>query len=426
MNRSTEFVIAVCLLAVSLSAAEKRNRARYEKPYRDPVLKALGEERQKQDQQLTRQGEEIRKRQAEERAATPRLELQSDLAGVLPPLSPAACRPVFHFPPQAQYATNICWSFATTSFYESEIHRLTNRRIKLSEVWTVYWEYVEKVRRWVRERGQSLVAEGGESNALPRLWRTYGVVPEEVYPGRRVGDGQLDHVRLIAEVQAFLEHVRRNELWDENDVLSHLAVILNKHLGMPPQSFAWQGRTLTPQQFLAQETGLKMDDYVEVMSTLQAPFYSRGEFLVPDNWWHSRDYVNLPLDVWYALILQAIRNGYSVVIGGDVSEPGKLGFQDVCFVPTFDIPAAFIDQDAREFRISNRTTEDDHSIHLVGTSRVQGHDWFLIKDSGRSARWGKFPGYFFFRGDYVKLKVLTYTVHKDALRDVLPRVSNSR
>jgi bleomycin hydrolase len=47
-----------------------------------------------------------------------------------------------------------------------------------------------------------------------------------------------------------------------------------------------------------------------------------------------------------------------------------------------------------------------------------GRDWFLIKDSARSSRHGKFRGYYFYRGDYIKLKMLTYTVHKDIMKDL--------
>jgi bleomycin hydrolase len=179
---------------------------------------------------------------------------------------------------------------------------------------------------------------------------------------------------------------------------------------------------MTPLEFLKNETQLDMDNYVDIMSTSYYPFYTFQEYAVPDNWWHSKEYLNVPLDVWYGLILRAIKAGCSVDIGGDVSEPGKLGFHDVCFIPSFDIPAQFINQDAREYRIDNKTTDDDHGIHLVGYTHYKGHDWFLIKDSGRSARWGKFAGYYFFRGDYVKLKMLTFTVPKDLVKDILAKV----
>ncbi len=93
-------------------------------------------------------------------------------------------------------------------------------------------------------------------------------------------------------------------------------------------------------------------------------------------------------------------------------------------VPTFDIPQEYIDQDSRELRFNNHTSEDDHGIHLVGMmpSADGHHTWFLIKDSSRSARWGKHEGYYFYRDDYVRLKMLTYTVHRDAVKDLLAKV----
>jgi bleomycin hydrolase len=65
---------------------------------------------------------------------------------------------------------------------------------------------------------------------------------------------------------------------------------------------------------------------------------------------------------------------------------------------------------------------DDHLVHLVGHVTLDGHDWFLIKDSNRSSRHGSFEGYYFYRDDYVRLKMLMYTVHRDVVRDLLDRV----
>src|SRR5512133_3962663 len=71
----------------------------------------------------------------------------------------------FSFPPISQGNTGTCWCFSTTSFYESEVYRLTGQKIRISEIFTVYWEYVEKARRFVKERGNSLVDQGSEANA---------------------------------------------------------------------------------------------------------------------------------------------------------------------------------------------------------------------------------------------------------------------
>ena len=416
--------LSLCGLASPLLSGEPENKAKYEKKYEDPLLQSMKETREKEQASLDEETAAIRKRQDEEKAKEKEQErtLQSDLAGVNPPPSPTAFKSVFHFPPVAQYNTSTCWSFSATSFYESEIFRLSGRKIKLSEMWTVYFEYLEKVRRFVRERGDSLVDEGDESNAINRIWKAYGIAPAEAYPGYPPGKEKLDHARLIGEITAFLDYVKSNNLWNEQDVLDHVAIILDKYMGTPPRRFVYNGKEMTPLEFLKNETMLDMDNYVDVMSTSYYPFYTFQEFAVPDNWWHSKEYLNVPLDVWYGLILKAIKAGISVGIGGDNSEPGKLGFQDVCFIPSFDIPAAYINQDAREFRIDNQTTEDDHGIHLVGYTHYKGHDWFLIKDSNRSSRWGKFKGYFFFRGEYVKLKMLTFTVPKNLVKDILGRV----
>jgi bleomycin hydrolase len=421
-------ILFLCLvIGVSLglfARGDQRNKAAYEKKYTDPVLKAMEEARKKEQQTRDEETDKIKKRQQEEKDKTKAQakNLLSDMNGVFPPQSLAAFKTCFHFPPVAQYNTNTCWSFANTSFYETEIFRLSGKKIKLAEMWTVYFEYLEKVRRFVQERGDSLVAEGGEGNALNRIWKTYGIVPEDVFPGIKAADQKHDHAMLIDEITAYLDYVKANNLWNEQDVLNHVTLILNKHLGVPPQKFVYNGKEMTPREFLKNEISLNMNDYVDVMSTSYYPFYTFQEFAVPDNWWHSKDYLNLPLDEWYGLIVKAVKAGYTVGIGGDVSEPGKLGFQDVCFIPSFDIPQQYINQDSREYRIDNKTTDDDHGIHLIGYTRYKGQDWFLIKDSGRSARWGKFDGYYFFRGDYIKLKMLTYTVHKDVLKNILPKV----
>jgi bleomycin hydrolase len=59
---------------------------------------------------------------------------------------------------------------------------------------------------------------------------------------------------------------------------------------------------------------------------------------------------------------------------------------------------------------------------LLGLLRQGDHDWFLIKDSSRSAQ-RKLSGYYFYRDDYMRLKLLTFMVHKDAARLLLAKVN---
>jgi bleomycin hydrolase len=94
---------------------------------------------------------------------------------------------------------------------------------------------------------------------------------------------------------------------------------------------------------------------------------------------------------------------------------------DVAIVPSFDIPSEYIDESARQFRFSNKTTTDDHGIHLVGFLNKDGKDWYLIKDSGSGSRDGQNKGYYFYHEDYVKLKMLSFMAHKDAVKDLLDK-----
>jgi bleomycin hydrolase len=429
MRTKLALCLAALALAVGLGAQEPArptpapDHVTYQPRYHDPVLteiEAADKAATASRDDATAAVRDAQKARAEAAKKDERV-LRFDMSKIVKPASPAVFKQIFHFPPQAQYLTGTCWSFSTTSFYESEVYRLTGEKIKLSEIWTVYFEYVEKMRRFVRERGDSLIAEGSESNAFQHIWPKYGIVPEEAYPGVLDAKGRHDHSALVEELGALGEWVKQHDLWDEELVVRMSRAVLDRHLGAPPERVQWNGRPYTPQEFLSSVLKLKLDDYVEMMSTSSMPFYTLGEYKVADNWWHDATYRNVPLEDWYGSIKKAVDAGYTVAIGGDVSEPGLNGFENAAVIPSFDIPQEYINQDSRELRFYNHTTDDDHGIHLVGMAQAGGHDWFLIKDSGRSSRHGKFEGYFFYRDDYVRLKMLTYTVHKDAIKDLLAK-----
>jgi len=356
--------------------------------------------------------------QAEEK---PGRSLTLDLSKLERPRALSEFTTSWHTPPKRQWWTNTCWCFSTTSFLESETRRLTRQELKLSEMFTVYWEYVEKTKEYVRTKGASVFEEGGESEGVLLRWKQYGIVPESAYPGLPGGQQVFNHQLLIDELHAYLAGVKAQGAWDEATVLRCVRAILDKHIGVPPATVSVAGRELTPRQYLAEVVRLNPDDYVEVMSEMHAPFWTRAEYPFPDNWWHSANTLNVPLEDWYRGLRGALKAGYTAALGGDVSEPGYQGSEDCAIIPTFDCPQDAINQDSREFRISNHTTDDDHGVHAVGFTRKAGHDWFLIKDSARGSQRG-IPGYTFYRDDYVRLKMLTYLVHKDAIKDLLAKV----
>lgn len=350
---------------------------------------------------------------------------QADLSGMSFPNKVSLYQQEWHLPPVSQGNTNTCWSFSTTSFFESEVHRLTGQDVKLSEMFTVYWEYVERARRFVAERGNSAFSEGSEANAVTRDFKLYGIVPKEVYSGMEPGRKFYTHEKMFGELQHYMENVKNTNSWDESQVVATVKSILNHYMGVPPESFEWKGVKYTPKEFLTSYLKLQMEDYIDVLSYLQQPFWQQVEYEVPDNWWHSKDYYNVPLEDFMNAIKNAIKNHYTISIGGDVSEAGFSREAQVAIIPTFDIPAAEIDDNARQFRFSNETTTDDHGMHLVGYYEKDGQDWYLIKDSGAGSRNNDASapefGYYFFRADYVKLKMMDFLVHKDAIKDLLKK-----
>ncbi|MGA3243935.1 MAG: C1 family peptidase [Bacteroidota bacterium] len=364
------------------------------------------------------------KKEAARFVATPqstKRQLLLDFNGLYRPSTVNDFTKVWHSKPISQALSGMCWCFSTTSYFESEIYRLTKREIKLSELYTVYWEYVEKARRFVRERGNSAFGEGSEANAVFRIWKTYGIVPGESYTGMKPGQKFHDHTKLFEEMNAYLQSFKASNAWNEEEATNTIKVILNHYIGEPPKTVVVDGKSLTPREYLDQVVRLNLDDYVEIMSLMEKPYYQWVEYEVPDNWWHSKEYFNVPLNEFMAAIKKSIRAGYSVCIGGDVSEPGYEGHAGVAIVPTFDIPSEYIDESARQFRFTNGTTGDDHGIHLVGYLEKEGKDWYLIKDSGAGSRNNSHPGYYFYSEDYVKLKMLGMTVHKDVVKELLKK-----
>ena len=347
--------------------------------------------------------------------------LSMDFTSIKYPKPLSVYQPVYHTPPIKQDTTNTCWSFAATSLLESELKRLGRGEIALSRMFIVYWEYVEKVRRFVQTKGNSLVDPGSQLNAVILRMQAYGAVPAECYTGLPGGATVYDERKMLQEIKLYLEFMRTNQLWYEEQAIANVRMIMDRYMGAPPDSFSFQGQTYTPKQFCDKVLALPLADYVSFISFLKYPFWTQNSYPVPDNWWKCQDYYNVPLEDFYQGIKGAIQQGYSVAIAGDVSEPGKYGPSDLAIVPSFDLPASAINQDSHEFRFYNRTSTDDHGMHLIGYKAMAGEDWFLIKDSAASAWKGAFAGYHFFRGDFIRLKILAFMVHKDGVNKLLDK-----
>ncbi len=351
----------------------------------------------------------------EKKAVPVRKRMYMDYTGVDVPKSIEEFKIVTNDKPVSQGITGTCWCFSTTSFYESEIQRKTKKDIQLSELYTVYNQYIEKAKEYIKTRGESLFDEGSETNEVQQMMNEYGIVPLEAYTGLLPNQVFHNHDPMMAELRSYLEDVKTHKAWNEKVIIETVKSIMNHYLGEPPNKFMYEGKEYTPQSFMAYTT-LQPSEYVTFMSLKSEPYKIKTEYKVPDNWRHNKEYINIPLDDFINAIKESISNGYSVSIGGDVSEAGMNSKEGLAMVPSFDIPSSYINEDARLFRFLNGSTTDDHAMHLIGYVKKASGTWFLIKDSGSGGHNNKnAKGYWYMHEDFVKLKMMTFTVHKNAV-----------
>jgi bleomycin hydrolase len=54
---------------------------------------------------------------------------------------------------------------------------------------------------------------------------------------------------------------------------------------------------------------LKENEILNVLSYRQQLFGQKVEYEVPDNWWHNKDYYNVPLDTFMRILKKALSHG---------------------------------------------------------------------------------------------------------------------
>ena len=328
----------------------------------------------------------------------------------------------YHSLPVSQGSSGTCWAYSATSFMESEAYRKTGVKANISEIYTVYWDYVDRAKHFVETKGETYIGEGSEANAIKRIMKDYGMMPYEAYTGLKNDLNYNDHGAMFDEMDEYLKTIKLKANWDEKTVVKEIKSILDKYIGTPPVNFVYEGKTYTSQTFMADFLKLIPNEYFSFMSTKEFTYNEKHELVEPDNWWHCKDYYNLSLEDYMMLFHNSIETGYTISLCGDVSEPGYDSYAEVAVVPSFDIPSEYINEDSRQMRLSNETTTDDHCIHVVGYQKFADDYWYLIKDSGSGAFDGKNKGYRFYHEDYIKLKMMNYLIHVDVARPVLDKI----
>lgn len=315
-----------------------------------------------------------------------------------------------HTPVINQGSTGTCWSFATTSFLESEIMRKGFAETDLSEMYFVYNAYLDKSEDYLLYHGKNNYSQGGQAHDVLNVLKEKGVVSLKSFPGEMIS-GRYNHQELVRSLSDEVDELnKKRKKFSASDIRSVESILKDK-IGKLPNKVKTDEGNYTPAKF-RNKFELDADDYVELSSYSHHPFYKQFVLEVPDNW--SNDlYYNLPIDELMEVMTYALNNGYTVAWDGDTSEKTFNHRQGKADLPEKQIGK--VDQEMRQESFFDRTTTDDHLMHVVGLSKDgSGRTCFYTKNS-----WGadsnNFGGYLHMTEDYVRLKTIAILVHKDAI-----------
>lgn len=318
---------------------------------------------------------------------------------------------------KSQGTTGTCWSFATTSFIESELIRTGMGHHDLSEMFVVKNVYLDKAYNFIRRHGKTNFGEGALAHDFIRAANQHGLVPESIYDGLNDEKGSHDHAEMFVILDGMLKGlVQRRHLSARWPVAFER--VTATYLGESPTEFSYEGQTFSPRSF-AEYLQFDAENYVNLTSFSHQPFGKPFVLEIPDNF-SSGSFHNLPIDELVNTIDRALAKGYTVAWDGDVSERGfskseglavlpEEGRQDFLKSPG---PEVQVNQELRQTTFEQRTTTDDHLMHLTGVARDQhGTKFYLIKNSWGQV--GNHQGYLYMSEAYLRLKTIAILVNKD-------------
>ncbi len=319
-----------------------------------------------------------------------------------------------------QSRTGTCWSFATSSYIESELLRQGKGQHDLSEMFVVRNIYEDKAKNYVLRQGKANFSQGSLSHDLIRIMDAKGVMPESVFSGLLPGESKHNHSEMEAGLKGFLDGILKSKSLSKKWKTAFTS-ILDTYMGSAPEKFSYNGKEYTPISF-RNELGLKASDYISISSFTHHPFDTSFILEIPDNY-SNGSFLNVPLHQLVEITDKALKKGYTIAWDGDVSEKGFDAKQGIAVLPKdparedlFSLPGEEIkvNQELRQEHFESYSTTDDHLMHIVGKAKDQnGNEYYIIKNS-----WGEisdYKGYLYMSKAYFEMKTVAIMVHKDMI-----------
>ena len=326
----------------------------------------------------------------------------------------------------AQGNTGTCWSFATSSFLESEILKLSGKKIDLSEMYQVRNTYPLKAENYVMRQGKAQFSEGGLAHDVINSAKEYGLVTVEAFSGLSDKETNHNHAEMVAVLEAMLKVYTTSASGKlSNKWKNAVDNVLNVYLGENPKSFTYEGKSYTPKSFL-EATKLDLNNYITITSFTHKPYYKSFILNVPDNFSNGSMY-NVPLNEFISILDNALAKGYTASLDCDVSENSFATKNGVAFIPNNDedikkgaeeiVKEKDVTANLRQENFENFATTDDHLMHITGKVQDQnGNIYYKVKNSwGTDQNRVANGGYMYMSVPYIRMKAISIMINKNAL-----------
>jgi len=306
-----------------------------------------------------------------------------------------------------------CWLFAALNLLRvGAKEKLGVKEFEFSQNYAMYFDKLERANYFIdsilqtadRPEDDRLVAhllrdvmgDGGQWDMAVNIFNKYGAVPKSAMPetesssntGRmndtlctllRRGASELRTLKNSGDTAGVLAASER--------ILTEAHRILTLHLGTPPSSFEWEYMddekafhhegVLTPQEFLAKYTSIKLDDYVCLVDDPRAEHPKGGTLTVE----HLGNvvgaapvlYLNVDIALAKRLAKEAILDGEPVWFGCDVGPQmvRKDGIWDARLYDYEGLYGAKLAMD-KETRVRFGASAMTHAMLLTGVDVYDG------------------------------------------------------
>jgi len=229
-----------------------------------------------------------------------------------------------------QYNSGACWCFSTTSFLETEINRLFKTDIELSPMFFVYHNCILQAENYLNNNGNARFSPGGLAFHALIVYDKYGCIPADIF------EDNFKYENYDQKIYPLVKQVLDSSLISNTErdvVITRIKKILDENIATIPEKFEYNNELFTPKDFAEKIGVINTKDYYRITSYKDFGFSKYFSLPVAANW-KNETYYNIPIEEFIKTIDYSLKNGFTLLWDGDITEYPIISEYGVDFNPT--------------------------------------------------------------------------------------------